>query len=164
MTRDETGTARGPLAGAHCVYCGQCIDGGGPPIERFADRFCSEVHAEQFTEGVRAARIEAAARREAAGTACGLPTTGQRTWRDYVKRSACWGAPLLLLLAIPLFWSGTAVGAAGGSLLSVLAALACPLGMYFMMRAMTRRQDSGSAAPGSEDQSRGAGGKGGGDA
>jgi hypothetical protein len=53
-----------------------------------------------------------------------------------VKRAACWGAPLLMLLAIPLVWSG-GWAAAGGSLLSVLALLACPLGMYFMMRAMT---------------------------
>ena len=162
MTRDEAQTAPQPLAVAHCAYCGHSIGGGEPPTERFGERFCSEAHAEQFAEGVRGARIEAAARREAAGTACGLAPAGQRTWRDYVKRSACWGAPLLLLLAIPLFWSGTAVGAAGGSLLSVLAALACPLGMYFMARAMMRGRGAGSAAPGPEDQSRSAGGKEGG--
>jgi len=55
---------------------------------------------------------------------------------DYLKQGACWGAPLLLLLAIPLFWSGSATAATGGSILSVLALLACPLGMFFMMRAM----------------------------
>jgi hypothetical protein len=41
-----------------------------------------------------------------------------------------------LILAIPLIWSG-GWAATGGSLLSVLALLACPLGMYFMMRGMT---------------------------
>ena len=60
-------------------------------------------------------------------------------WRDLLKRAACWVAPVLLLLAIPLIWSG-GWAAAGGSLLSVLAVLACPLGMYFMMRSMGSTQ------------------------
>ncbi|MBI4592980.1 MAG: DUF2933 domain-containing protein [Candidatus Rokubacteria bacterium] len=123
--------------GRHCAYCGHNIENAGPVIESFGERLCSEAHAEEFTAGVRAARIKAAARAEpAAASECGLPPAGQRTWKDSLKRSACWGAPLLLLLAIPLFWSGGAVATAGGSLLSVLALLACPLGMYFMMRTM----------------------------
>ena len=125
--------------GRHCAYCGHSIENAGPVIERFGERLCSEAHAEEFTVGVRAARIETAARAgSAAPKACALPPAGQRTWKDSLKRSACWGAPLLLLLAIPLFWSGGAVATSGGSLLSVLALLACPLGMYFMMRAMGR--------------------------
>jgi multisubunit Na+/H+ antiporter MnhG subunit len=69
-----------------------------------------------------------------------------------VKRNACWGAPLLVLLAIPLFWTG-GWAATGGSLLSVLALLACPLAMYFMMRAMTnmQRPSNEPAAPKEED-------------
>jgi hypothetical protein len=38
-----------------------------------------------------------------------------------------------------LIWSG-GWAATGGSLLSLLALLACPLGMYFMMRAMSTMQ------------------------
>jgi hypothetical protein len=62
-----------------------------------------------------------------------------------LKRAACWGAPVLLLLAMPLIWSG-GWAAAGGSLLSVLALLACPLGMYFMMRSMGSMQHQQSAS------------------
>jgi hypothetical protein len=140
-----------PVVGPHCAYCGRPIETHTGVIERFGERFCSEGHAEQFAEGVRAARIEAVARREAmarrearAPIACSLPPARQRTWQDTLKRGACWGAPLLLLLAIPLLWSGSAIGASGGSLLSVLAVLACPLGMYFMMRAMGSMPHGGS--------------------
>ena len=123
--------------GQHCAYCGHAVGSNGPQIERFGERFCSEEHADEFAAGVRSARIQAAARSNAAAPgACSLPPPGERAWKDYLKRGACWGAPLLLLLAVPLFWSGNAIAAAGGSLLSVLALLACPLGMYFMMRAM----------------------------
>lgn len=121
----------------HCAYCGHALSEEAPAIERFGERFCSEIHAGEFAAGVRAARMQAAALTEPASTACALPAAGQRTWKDYVKRGACWSAPLLVLLAVPLFWSGNAAAATGGSILSVLALLACPLGMYFMMRAMT---------------------------
>jgi Protein of unknown function (DUF2933) len=112
------------------------VTGETPAIERFGERFCSESHAEDFVAGVRAARIQGAAQDETRATACAPARAGQLTWKDYLKQGACWGAPLLLLLAIPLLWTGSAWGATGGSLLSVLALLACPLGMYFMMRAM----------------------------
>jgi hypothetical protein len=150
MIDDATPTTTGPATGSHCGYCGQGIEAGSAVIERFGERFCSEGHAEQFTEGVRAVRIQVAAGQwEAAGrppaaTTCSLPLAGRRTWQDTLRRGACWGAPLLLLLAIPLFWSGSLLGTAGGSLLSVLAVLACPLGMYFMMRAMGDMPHGGS--------------------
>jgi len=123
-------------AGRHCSYCGHAVPDETPAIERFGKRFCAESHAEEFVAGVRAARIQSAARDEMRATACAPAPAGQQTWKDYLKQGACWGAPLLLLLAIPLFWTGSAWGATGGSLLSVLALLACPLAMYFMMRAM----------------------------
>lgn len=122
--------------GRHCAYCGLVVDDDIPPIERFGERFCSEAHEDEFASGVRVARMRAAAQSGPAPASCAMPAAGQRTWKDYLKRGACWGAPLLLLLAIPLFWSGSAAAAAGGSILSVLALLACPLGMFFMMRAM----------------------------
>ncbi len=120
----------------HCAYCGHAVIHDAPEIERFGERFCSGAHAEAFAAGVRAARIRAAARRESAPEARTRTPTGPRTWKESVKRAACWGAPLLVLFAIPLFWSGSATAATGGSILSVLALLACPLGMFFMMRAM----------------------------
>ena len=131
--------------GRHCAYCGHAVTDEASAIERFGEPFCSQPHAEEFVAGVRAARIQAAARAETPATACALTPAGQRTWKNYLKRGACWGAPLLLLLAIPLFWSGNAVAAAGGSLLSVLALLACPLGMFFMMRAMGNMSRGGQA-------------------
>lgn len=135
-------TTRSIETAAHCAHCGHPIPGDADVPERFGERFCSEAHADEFVAGVRSRRMGAAASHEADAStpadhagACALPPDGQRSWRDFLKQGLCWGAPLLLLLAIPLFWSG-GWGAAGGSLLTVIAFLACPLGMYFMMRAM----------------------------
>jgi len=116
--------------------------------ERFGEPFCSEKHADEFVAEVRAARAEAAARGGTAEGAvggsspaatCGFSQAGQHGWTSYLKRAACWAAPLLLLLAVPLVWSG-GWAATGGSLLSVLALLACPVSMYFMMRGMMGMQ------------------------
>jgi hypothetical protein len=121
----------------YCGYCGRPVEVDGPPIERFGERFCSEAHAEEFVAGVRSARIELVARPKAAeGPGCASPAADSRTWKGSLARAACWLAPLLLVLAIPLLWTGGALPVAGGSLLSLLAVLGCPLGMYFMMRAM----------------------------
>jgi hypothetical protein len=49
-------------------------------------------------------------------------------------------------------WSGSSVAAAGGSLLSVVALLACPLGMFFMMRAMVGMNKSQQASRRDETQ------------
>ncbi len=138
----------------YCAFCGVTVGEHGPATEPFGEPFCSEAHAEEFVESVRAARVQAAASsvqvaapsevaaemeagaaEEPAGT---IRSTGasQPTWTDRLKKWGCWGAPLLLLLALPLVNSGGGVATAAGSLLSVLALLACPLGMYFMMRSM----------------------------
>ncbi|MBI4270561.1 MAG: DUF2933 domain-containing protein [Candidatus Rokubacteria bacterium] len=123
--------------GTHCAYCGHTILAEAPAYERFGERFCSQEHAEAFAEGVRAQRIAAVARRDdAEGAACAAPTAIPQSWPNRLRRAACWGAPLVLLLAIPLFLSGGASAVAGGSVLGLLAVLACPLGMYFMMRTM----------------------------
>jgi hypothetical protein len=132
----------------HCAYCGLAVTDEVPPIERFGEPFCSEAHAEEFAAGVRSARMQAAARVETPSMSCAPLSSAPRTWKDVLKRAACWGAPVLLLLAIPLFWSGGAVAVTGGSILSALAFLACPLGMYFMMRAM------GNMSPGGQSQAR----------
>src|SRR6266705_1080180 len=111
--------------GRHCAYCGLVVKGDTPPIERFGERFCSEADADQFAAGVRAARMQTVAQSAAAPASCAMPSAGRRTWKDYLKRGACWGVPLLFLLGIPLFWSGSGAAAAGGSILSLLALLAC---------------------------------------
>ena len=149
MPAQEKPATNHASAAEYCGYCGHQLSGVAPASERFGQRFCSEAHAEQFVEGVRAARIQGAAHAQASDGVCALPPAGKRTWKNYLKRGACWGVPLLLLLALPLFWSGGTVAAAGGSLLSVLGLLACPLGMYFMMRAMgnmSRRDDKRTPA------------------
>src|SRR5437016_10646321 len=71
--------------GRHCAYCGHAVTDDAPMIERFGERFCSEAHAEEFTADVRAARIHAAARTDAAPTSCAMPPADQRTWKDYLK-------------------------------------------------------------------------------
>src|SRR6266545_2520619 len=123
MSAMETGL---PAAPSHCGYCGCRIAEEVAAPHRFGERFCSKGHADEFAAGVRAARIRAAARREdgdarpaaTGGTARALPPAGQGSWRDALKRAACWGAPVLLLLAIPLIWSGgwAAAGAEPGAL------------------------------------------------
>ena len=120
----------------YCAHCGAEIGTETPTAERFGERFCSADHAERFVEAVRASRVTDAARRESSPGACHLPVGGQLPWKDRLKRSACRAAPLLVVVAIPLLWSGSSLAAAGGSALTLLAALACPLGMFFMMRAM----------------------------
>ena len=49
----------------------------------------------------------------------------------------CCTAPLLVALAIPLF--GFSLVGVAGVLIPLVAILACPLGMYFMMRTMNKK-------------------------
>ena len=91
--------------------------------------FCSQSHADEFVQKVQAARIQAAV---------SAPT--QWDWKRYVKLGICIGAPLLALLV--LAGGGSAVLGAAGTLLPVLAFLACPLAMYFLMRSMTKTDQS----------------------
>ena len=53
--------------------------------------------------------------------------------------AACCGGMLLLLPALGLVSAG-GLAAVAGSALSVVAVLACPLGMYLMMRMMMRQE------------------------
>ena len=50
----------------------------------------------------------------------------------------CCAAPLLVLSAVALF--GISLGALASGFFSVAALLACPLGMYFMMRMMSNNK------------------------
>jgi len=49
----------------------------------------------------------------------------------------CCAAPLLLIAAVTLF--GISLGALASGLLSLAALLACPIGMYLMMRMMNQK-------------------------
>jgi hypothetical protein len=125
-----------------CAFCGTDANTRGPATERFGEVFCSEGHAEEFVKEVRVARVEAAALRAAEPTTTEIerpegPSAGvskPESWKHYLKLGACCGAPLLALVF--LAGGGGAVLGAAGALLPYLALLACPLGMYFMMRSM----------------------------
>ncbi|MGH7930569.1 MAG: hypothetical protein ACREQV_22595 [Candidatus Binatia bacterium] len=61
------------------------------------------------------------------------------TLKGMLMMAACCALPLLLLAAIPFL--GLTLGsyaAVGSGLLSILALLACPVGMFFMMRMMMK--------------------------
>jgi hypothetical protein len=110
-------------------------------MDRFGEPFCSEAHAEEFVKDVRAARVQAAAlapstaERQPAEAADG--TVPQRDWKAYLGKALCWGAPVLAVVF--LLGGGSALVGAASGLLPVLALLACPLGMYFMMRSMSKK-------------------------
>ncbi|MBI3625070.1 MAG: DUF2933 domain-containing protein [Candidatus Rokubacteria bacterium] len=102
------------------------------------------THAEEFVEKIREAKIQAAAAlavrspepeaRHPETSVAAAPA--QPNWKRYVKMGACVGAPLLAL-AFLAGGGGVVLGAAG-ALLPIVAFLACPLAMYFMMRSMSK--------------------------
>lgn len=132
--------------GGYCAFCGGDADGHGLATERFGEVFCSDGHAEEFVNELRAARIQAAALRtaEPATTETARPeqpgarALKQQGWKRYLKMGACCGLPLLALVF--LAGGGGALLGAAGALLPLLAVLACPLGMYFMMRSMAKME------------------------
>jgi hypothetical protein len=65
------------------------------------------------------------------------PEQKKRTLKGMLMMAVCCAAPMLLLAAIP-FLGATfgSLAAAGSGLLSVVALLACPVGMFLMMRMM----------------------------
>ena len=146
MTKPETKISRpqNGSEGRYCALCGVDADINGPGTERFGEAFCSEGHAEEFVREVKAARVQAAAAlaaqapdtevQQAETQAAGTPK--QQGWKRYLKWGACCGAPLLALVV--LAGGGGALLGATGAVLPYLAFLACPIGMYFMMRGMSK--------------------------
>jgi len=57
--------------------------------------------------------------------------------KGMLMMALCCGAPLLLILAIPLF--GFSLAGVAGTVLPYIVLLVCPLGMYFMMRMMNKK-------------------------
>ena len=131
----------------YCPVCGR--DAGDAALFRFAEYFCSEAHVAEFAGEVRAregAPAEAARGVTPVSATAGAPKKGG-TW-SLLKMGACCGGALLLLALIPLVaGGGGALAAVGSSVLTLAALLACPLGMYFMMRGM-RRMDHRKEEPG----------------
>jgi hypothetical protein len=134
----------------YCAYCGHDVIHPTAAPERFGEAFCSEDHAEEFASGVRAARAQAAAAAHAVTVATPeadekpAPAAKPGQWKMALKMAACCGLPLLAL-AVLAGGGGVLLGAVG-AVLPLLAALACPLGMFFMMRAMMKG-DQGDKRP-----------------
>ena len=61
---------------------------------------------------------------------------GKGRLKGFVTMAICCTTPLLLVGAIALF--GISLGAIASGFLRLAAILACPLGMYFMMRIMMK--------------------------
>jgi hypothetical protein len=62
----------------------------------------------------------------------------KKSWfKGMLPMGICCTAPFLLILAIPLF--GISLTGVAGTLLPIIALLACPLGMYFMIRTMNKK-------------------------
>ena len=128
----------------YCAFCGEDLDPTAIAVRRFGEPFCGEAHAAAFVKEARAVRAEAVAlaegRREVDDRvpqdAAGPTKPVSKGWdlKRVLKMGACCAAPILVLVF--LAGGGGALLGAGTAILPVLAVLACPLGMFFMMRAM----------------------------
>ena len=149
-----TGTRDAKAARRDCAVCGQPGAPGEAAIERFGEAFCSEPHAQEFVQAVRAARVEAAAKGQIAverGGGLANAASPPRDWKASLGKALCWGAPLLVVAVLLGGGTGALAGAAG-AVLPFLAVLACPLGMYFMMRSMSKTGDHGRPRDGEGHQ------------
>jgi hypothetical protein len=121
---------------SYCTYCGIDLARTADVPKRFGESFCSVAHADAFVQEARAAKGENAAR--AGQITDAAPARGQASsgWdlKRALKMAACCGLPLLAVVF--LAGGGGALIGAGAAVLPLLAVLACPLGMFFMMRAM----------------------------
>lgn len=144
-----------PFDTTDCAFCGTELEGGEAAVRRFGKPFCSEAHGEAFASEVRVARAEATAGPPAGdpGEEGQTPERGGGQWSlgRLLKLGACCGLPILALVF--LAGGGGALLGAGAAVLPVLALLACPLGMFFMMRGM--RQNGSGGAPRGPDESSG---------
>jgi len=149
-----TGRPAATTRAGHCAVCGGPANGTGRVVERFGEAFCSDAHADQFTEAVRAARVQTAvARTDREATACGGAMATSSGWKASLGRALCWGAPALVLVSVAViaFGGGGLLVSGAAAVLPLLGALACPLGMYLMMRSMSKtghqngREDDGAA-------------------
>lgn len=75
-----------------------------------------------------------------ADSASTCPTQGKGWLKGGLAMAICCAAPLILLGAIALF--GISLGALASGFLSLAALLACPIGMYLMMRLMNKKGEN----------------------
>ena len=134
---------------SYCTHCGVDLDRAAAAPKRFGEPFCSDAHAEAFVQEARAARIESAASVDQTTDAAPARGPASSGWnlKRVLKMGACCGLPLLALVF--LAGGGGALLGAGAAVLPLLAVLACPLGMFFMMRAM-QGHGKGDSHPGAE--------------
>jgi hypothetical protein len=77
-----------------------------------------------------------AVKTEDGSAAC--PMQGKGWLKGTLGMAICCGAPLLLVAAISFF--GLSLGAIASGALSLAAVLACPVGMFLMMRMMSKNK------------------------
>jgi hypothetical protein len=78
-----------------------------------------------------------AVKTEDGSTAC--PMQGKGWLKGTLGMAICCAAPLLLFAAIAFF--GLSLGAIASGALSLVALLACPVGMFLMMRMMMNKKN-----------------------
>lgn len=79
-----------------------------------------------------------AVKTENGSAAC--PMQGKGWLKGTLGMAICCGAPLLLVAAISFF--GLSLEAIASGTLSLVALLACPVGMYLMMRMMSKKEEN----------------------
>ena len=150
------GTNAAEAEARYCALCGRAPGGDGRGTERFGEAFCSETHAEEFAAAVRAARIQSVAAAQHASAETKRPAgpveagPTSPNWKSYLGKAICWGVPLLVVVF--LLAGGGAVLGAASAVLPVLAFLACPLGMYLMMRSMSKMRHGDDRGDGGAKQ------------
>lgn len=143
----------------YCGYCGTALNPAGIVATRFGEPFCGEAHADAFAAEARVVTVDAAARalrtpgERGASAGPGAEVPAPKAWdlKSALKMAVCCGAPLLALVF--LAGGGAALLGAASAIVPVLALLACPLGMFFMMRAM-RGHGKNESTDGRKDTSR----------
>lgn len=150
MPQDGKGARAKKPEPRYCAVCGADANVHGLAVERFGEVFCSDGHAEEFVKEVRATRIQTAAALAAQApeteaqrpetTASGAPKP--QGWKRYLKLGACCAVPMLALVVLA-GGGGVLLGAAG-AVLPLLLVLACPIGMYFAMRGMSKMEQHGN--------------------
>ncbi len=73
-----------------------------------------------------------------AASSAACKTHGKGWLKGGLAMTTCCAAPIVLQAAVTLF--GISLGALASGFLSVAALLACPVGMYLMMRMMTKQK------------------------
>ena len=156
IVKPSAGSSNGP-AETYCPICGK--DASHPSLKRFGEYFCSEEHVAEYAREVRLKQAtETTVIATVAGADASAPQTtgplepGQTPQKKggiggFWKMAACCGGMLLLLPALGLVSSG-GLAAVAGSALSVVAVLACPIGMYLMMRMMMKQGQQGGQSQG----------------